>query len=590
MGSTMLFRGVRWRMASPYVLLILVVMGAYTLYIPYVVRTACVGELQAHLKAKAQIAARDLETIFAFGGSDRSLDSLVRGWSEGFVGEAVAVAADGRVWGAPSAVLLGTDDVTNSSEVQQALATGWGHDVRFHEQTGQMAMYGAVSFTLSDDTRGVVWVADSLARVESRVTQVRWIMIVMTGISVILAFLMALMVGERTARPIRQLTRAAERMGRGDFNARVFPTQLDEVGVLAQTFNWMAEQLSERMAALAQERGRLAAVLEYMADGVLITDGQGIVRLINRAAAHLLGTTQAAALDRSYVQVVRDHQLVEVWQHCSTRDEGQVATVELDRQSLFLRIIVTPIREAGAQACLVMLQDLTQIRRLETVRRDFISNISHELRTPLASLKALVDTLRDGALDDPPAAERFLDRIETEVDDLTQIVQELLELARIESGQVPLRLTSTAVEQLVRPVVERLQTQAERAELDLQLIIPFALPSVLADAERAQQVVTNLVHNAIKFTPPGGRIVVEVKELGGEVLISVQDTGVGISRDDLPRIFERFYKADRARSGGGTGLGLAIARHIVQAHGGRIWAESVEGQGSTFYLSLPVVN
>jgi two-component system phosphate regulon sensor histidine kinase PhoR len=243
---------------------------------------------------------------------------------------------------------------------------------------------------------------------------------------------------------------------------------------------------------------------------------------------------------------------------------------------------------AGAEGYLVILQDLTRVRRLETVRRDFISNISHELRTPLAGLKALVDTLRGGAIKDRSAAKRFLKRMDIEVDTLTQMVEELLELSRIESGQAPLHLAPTSVAELVIPPVDRLRPQAERAGLKITVLLPPELPPVVADPDRARLVLTNLVHNAVKFTPPGGVITVATQPAGDEVILSVQDTGVGIPADDLSRIFERFYKADRARSGGGTGLGLAIAKHIVQGHGGRIWAESVEGQGSTFHFTLPV--
>jgi two-component system phosphate regulon sensor histidine kinase PhoR len=246
--------------------------------------------------------------------------------------------------------------------------------------------------------------------------------------------------------------------------------------------------------------------------------------------------------------------------------------------------------EAGAEGYLVILQDLTRVRRLETVRRDFISNISHELRTPLAGLKSLVDTLRGGAIKDRPAAKRFLKRMDAEVDALTQMVEELLELSRIESGQAPLRLAPVPVSEVVVPPVDRLRPQAERGGLDLTVLLPPELPMVLADADRARLVLTNLVHNAVKFTPPGGQVTVAARPDGEEVILSVQDTGVGIPADDLPRIFERFYKADRARSGGGTGLGLAIAKHIVQGHGGRIWVESVEGEGSSFYFTLSVAN
>jgi two-component system, OmpR family, phosphate regulon sensor histidine kinase PhoR len=240
-----------------------------------------------------------------------------------------------------------------------------------------------------------------------------------------------------------------------------------------------------------------------------------------------------------------------------------------------------------------MLQDLTNVRRLETVRRDFISNISHELRTPLASLSLVVETLRDGAIEDPSAARRFLTHMENELASVTQMVEELLELSRIESGRVPLDIRATRVRNLVHRPVERLRPQAKRKGIELVVTIPTGLPAVLADAQRIHQVVTNLVHNAIKFTPGGDVVTVFVRtvmrsDVPAEVVLGVADTGVGIPEQDLPRVFERFYKTDRARAQEGTGLGLAISKHIVQGHQGRIWVESIETVGSTFYFALPV--
>jgi two-component system phosphate regulon sensor histidine kinase PhoR len=340
---------------------------------------------------------------------------------------------------------------------------------------------------------------------------------------------------------------------------------------------------------LGDERGRLAAVLENMADGVLITDQMGLVRLINPAAARILEVDEGESIGRSFAEVARHHQLIALWQQGCSHATEQVTAVEMNRQEIFIQMIVTPLEPGDSRNCMVILQDLTRIHRLETVRRDFVSNISHELRTPIASLKALVETLRVAALDDPPAAQRFLDRAEEEVDALTQLVQELLELSRIESGKVPLRLTATAVEEVVLLPVERLRAQAERNNLTLNMDIPLDLPLVLADASRIQQVIGNLVHNAVKFTPEGGTVEVRARldEEGTAVELSVIDTGVGIPTADLSRIFERFYKADRARSGGGTGLGLAISRHLVKAHGGQLEVKSKEGKGSTFYFSLP---
>jgi len=235
---------------------------------------------------------------------------------------------------------------------------------------------------------------------------------------------------------------------------------------------------------------------------------------------------------------------------------------------------------------LILAQDLTQVRKLETVRRDFISNVSHELRTPLASLKALTETLQSGALSDPEAGPRFLERIHTEVDALTQMTQELLDLSRIESGQVRLNFESLSPRKLIYSAAERMKAQAERAKLNLDVKCEDGLPNIQADRTRLEQVLVNLIHNAVKFTKPGGEITLTAESVSGGVRCAVQDTGIGIPAESLPRIFERFYRVDSSRTGSGTGLGLSISKHIIEAHGGHIWAESEEGKGSTFYFDL----
>lgn len=401
------------------------------------------------------------------------------------------------------------------------------------------------------------------------------------------------LVAERTAKPLRQLTAVANRIAAGDRRARVLPQSRDEVGMLTTAFTLMTEQLGEELIQLGEESQQLATAVQHMADGLLIIDDLGYVHLINPAAVRLLETTEAKALGRSFAEVVRHHQLIELWQRCRKHGKEEVEAVEIGR-NLFLQTFVTPIHEQGARGYLVILQDLTTVRHLQTVRRDFISNISHELRTPLASLRAVVETLADSAIDDPPTARRFLGRAERELDVLTQMVEELLELSRIESGQVPLRLTATAVSELVLLPVERIREQALRDHVQLVLNIPSGLPRVLADAGRVHQVLSNLLHNAIKFTPEGGTITIRAytkkRRFPDQVVIAVKDRGVGIAPEDLPRIFERFYKSDkvRTRGHGGTGLGLAISRHIVQAHNGRIWVKSKEKKGSTFYFTLPI--
>jgi len=584
----MFFRKIRWRIAVLYAILIVASLLGLTIYLSNGAREANLAEQQAQLKAEAPLMAGLVAAFLAGGGQSGALGALAQQWAATLDARLTVIALDGTALAESHADPEQMESHLTRPEVQQALGSGWGSAVRRSETLGEDMIYAAAPYKPHGLTAGVVRLARPLQRIDQQVGELRRTMLLFTLGLAALAVLIATWIAERTARPVRSLTRLAGRVTQGELGVRLLRTTRDEVGALTEAFNSMTEQLEGKIGTLATERSRLTAVLEHMADGVLITDNLGQVRLVNPSAARLLGTTQSDAVDRSYVQVVRDHRLVEIWQHCSQLTEEQA--VEVNRPPLFLRVSVTPLRQVDASGCLVLIQDLTQVRRLEAMRRDFVSNISHELRTPLASLKALVDTLRDGALEDPPAAERFLTRVETEVDAMTQMVQELLELSRIESGQVPLRMQPTPVSEVVLPAVDRLSSQAERAQLHLEVTCPDDLPLVLVDSERVQQVVTNLVHNAIKFTLAGGRIAVSAKSLEDVVVVSVQDTGVGISTEDLPRIFERFYKADRARRGGGTGLGLAIARHIVQGHGGRIWVDSVEGQGSTFYFSLPLVN
>jgi two-component system phosphate regulon sensor histidine kinase PhoR len=606
-----MFRSIRWRIAIPYVVLILLAMGGLSIYLSNLMREAHLSDLEAQLTSEAQLVGEALTGLLTHARSGATLDAQARHYADLLDARVTLIGTDGTVLGDSYEGRTQMDNHLYRPEVQQALAEGQGSSIRFSRTAGYEMMYVAIRVMAEEDVVGIARVALSLRQIEATLARLRWTVLSAALLTMLVAAFLAVLIADRIARPVGLLTEVVQRMAEGDMRARLLPITRDEVGVLTRAFNQMSDRLRGTIDKLIEERGRLTAVLDNMADGVLITDGDGRVRLINAAASRILETDEETALGRPFAQVARDHRIIGLWQECREENEEQVGPVELGRPGAFLQVIVTPLRDARPEAALVMLQDLTRVRRLETVRRDFISNISHELRTPLASLKALVDTLRDGALEDPPAALRFLERMEIEVDALTQMVRELLELSRIESGQAPFRLEGVTVADIVRGPVERLRPQAERAELQLDLDLPPGLPAVLADTERIQQVITNIVHNAIKFTPPGGQVEVsssrfriaedgavepETLNLQGEtfsagewVLIRVEDTGVGISAVDLPRIFERFFKADRARSGGGTGLGLSIAKHIVQAHDGHIWADSVEGRGSTFYIALPAL-
>ncbi|MBC7228711.1 MAG: HAMP domain-containing protein [Thermoflexales bacterium] len=579
------FRTLRWRLLVLIELAILGVMVALALILSATVRHTYLAHLEDQLTVEARLIGDALAPALASGPPDGFLDAEARRYAGMLDARVTLIAPDGTVWGESHEDRTRMENHLGRPEVQQALATGRGVSIRFSHTVGYEMMYVAVPVEAEGRVVGIARVALPLQRVRAGVARLQWTVglaaIFFVGLIGALVFLrLAPAVGA-----VRDLSDALGRLSAGDLEARVLPRTDDELGDLAHAYNRMADRLRETVLALREEQARLSGILERMTDGVLIADGEGQVRLINLAAARMLGTSPEKALGRSFVQVVWDHRLVELWEACRERGEEGAALIDLGpRRPVVFQAVVTPL-EGEEGAALVLLQDLTRVRELETVRRDFVANVSHELRTPLATLKALVETLREGALEDPGAARRFLERMEEELDRLDRIVGELLELARIESGRMVWQMAQVTVVEVVEPPVEALRPLAERAGLTLTVHLPPDLPPVLVDVDGMRRAVANLIRNAIQFTP-SGEVTVWAERMGDEVVIAVRDTGVGIAPEDLPRVFERFYKARGSRSGG-AGLGLAIAKHIVLAHGGRIWAESAPGQGSTFYIALP---
>ncbi len=401
------------------------------------------------------------------------------------------------------------------------------------------------------------------------------------------------------------------------------------------------ERARRRQAQIEEEMLALEHLFAGMLDGVprpvFVTNRDRVILQVNRAAMELAHLPRHQVVGRVVATVIQDYDTTVMLMESAKTGQAQEKVIQRAASGETWRVVVTPLRLGSAGGIfaqgkaeyntvrapssapldtlpshlVLTIEDLTRLRHLETVRRDFVANVSHELRTPLASVKLLAETIQ-GAIDgDPEAARVFAQRIEAEVDSLSQLVSELLELSRIESGRAPLRLASTDVREIIAETVTRVENLAELQGVLLRLAwegtddasAAEPLPLAYADGPRIGQVLLNLIQNAIKFTPKGGTITVGVERSKDEpemLTLWVRDTGVGISEEDLSRIFERFYKVDRARTRGmpelqsgapgGTGLGLAIARHLVEGHGGRIWAESKPGRGSTFRFTLPIAS
>ncbi|MDP2673346.1 MAG: ATP-binding protein [Dehalococcoidia bacterium] len=409
------------------------------------------------------------------------------------------------------------------------------------------------------------------------------------AVAVVAAGILGMALGRSIKASLDTLARAARTVSGGDLSQRVSPRPPGEVAEVADAFNQMADSLEALLTAASEERNRLIAALNSSSDAVLSVNGEGRVAFANAAAVRLFDRAPEELVGNPFVWVMPSEDAIEALR--ASREDGRREARLIERPNRqYLQVITAPIVGGGEWVALVVLRDVTDVKRVEQVRRDFVANVSHELRTPLASVKSVIETLQGGALEDEATAREFLARADAEIDRLVQMVEELLELSRIESGEVPFDQQPVEMGNVLAEAVERLWPQAERQGLKLTLDVSPDLPPVVGDAERLGRVAVNLLQNAIKFTPAGGSIRVSVALAGGDVTVKVSDTGTGIAPEDLPRVFERFYKADRSRGSIGTGLGLAVVRHTVEAHGGSVSAESEPGRGSTFSFSIPAAS
>lgn len=368
------------------------------------------------------------------------------------------------------------------------------------------------------------------------------------------------------------------------YRTRWMPREIQEVYKrILEEFS----SLEKDQEAFNAEKAVYASILSNMNDGILVVDENSSVSLINPSACTIFNISSQDALGHSLVEVIRHFKMNELLEKTIATHSPQMDSFETAYKT-YIRCIATPLDKEMPGSILFLMQDLTRIRQLEIIRRDFVSNVSHELRTPLTSLKLITETLQDNLQEDPQQAQKFLDRMAGEIDNLNQMVEELLELSRIESGLVPLEKSWVKPLELIQSAADRMVMQTQRAGLKFAQTCPEDLPAVFIDKARLERVLVNLLHNAIKFTPPGGSVTLSAYQEKERMIFSVKDTGIGIEPRDLSRIFERFYKTDRSRSESGTGLGLSISKHLVEAHSGQIWVESQLKQGSTFSFSIPI--
>lgn len=573
------------QIAVALALITLIAILSLGFYVDRSMRQANLDEIQVRLEAEARLIGRGLAPALNSGADMAVIQEQVRAFGTDTETRITIIKEDGTVVGDSLADPETMNNHLDRPEIAKAFETGHGVAQRGSGTVDESFLYVAV--IIPEAPEFVSEVAMPMTDIDAANDALRQRIIVAGLISAGAATLLGIFVARRISSSLAELEAGVVRMAAGDLGSEITPPSTRELEALAESFNVMSSKLEESFAENRRARMRWASAFASLSDGLILVNSQEIVTALNPAAARLLETDLEWAVDQPFVLVVRDHELTSLLREALRRQETRRTVIEFTRGDRTIEATAGPVAGFNEPYAVVTLRDVTELRKLESIRREFVANVSHELRTPIASIKAMVETLEAGAIEDPDLTNDFLNRMVGESDRLAALVDDLLDLGRLESGRVSLHPEPLNPADLLNGAAERLRPQTERARLTLEASIPEGLPEVMADRGRIEQVILNLVHNAIKFTPSGGTIRVTARSRGSELVVTVEDTGSGIAPVELGRLFERFYKVDRSRRSEGTGLGLAIAKHIVQAHEGTIWVESEPGHGSRFFFTLP---
>jgi len=584
---------IHYKITLIFGVIIAVILSGIYIYLNKNLQEYTYQRLKTNLLKEVSLSKSFLEQYYTKDIKSRQLDKIADEIGKDLGLRVTIIDLDGTVLGDSELDGMELKEVENHfyrPEVQQALCSGIGESRRFSTTVRKDMLY--IASTLGKkEPEGIIRLSIPLSEIDLISNNLKKLLIISLLSAFILAIIASFIASVFISRPVKEMSSVAKAIAGGDFSKRVSISTKDEIGDLAKAFNYMSEQIKLRIEEVTSSKSKFEAVLLSMSEGVMVVDKEGTILLMNQTLKDLF-LVKGNPVGKKPLEIVRNIEIQEIADNSLRLKRG----VESRQISVFLpeeRILLlhaTPIiRDGQTEGAVLVFHDITELRHLEKIRQDFVANVSHELRTPVASIKGYAETLLEGALEDKENAQDFLKIIYSDSDRLARLIDDLLDLSKIESGKLKLTLKPTALEPIIKRVVSGLNKQAKDKSIKIEVNIPLDLPDVLIDEIRIAQVLLNLIDNAIKYTESKGLISISAKEKGKFVQVDVSDTGIGIPEKDLPRLFERFYRVDKARSRelGGTGLGLSIVKHIVQAHHGEVSVKSVLGEGSTFSFTIP---
>jgi two-component system phosphate regulon sensor histidine kinase PhoR len=585
-------RSLLWQLYPVYLLIIVIALFTITWYLSHLLSDFYHNQVAEDLEARANLIKEQIVQKLQ-AGDFKQMDAMVKELGASSSTRITIILPTGKVVADSEENPANMENHGNRPEFKDAFEKEIGTSLRFSNTLGQSMMYLALPIKEQGKILAIVRTSVPVVAVNEKIRDLNNKIILSVIIVAICAAAITLVVSRRVSLPIEQMKETAQQFALGQLDQRVPLPKQAELNELAQALNEMAQQLQDRIQTITQQRNELKAILSSMVEGVVAVDSDGYIVNINEAAANFLSTDVAKAQGCSIEEVIRNTEFQEFIQGILNEEHGGQTDIVLSgREDRFVRLEGTNLTDSKGKksGAVVVISDMTRMRRLEDVRRDFVANVSHELRTPITSIKGFVETLLEGAIKNPQQAERFLRIISKHSDRLNAIVEDLLSLSSLEEGSEKRKITfeKTSIKHVLDLVVAMSMIKAEEKnitiELDCQESIEAKINTVLLE-----QAVLNLVDNAIKYSETSSKVQIKAYRTNKMIVISVRDYGCGISRIHQNRIFERFYVVDKSRSRklGGTGLGLAIVKHIAEVHGGKVTLESTPGIGSTFFLHLP---
>lgn len=581
--------GFRNKLISSYIFLIAIITGSFYLYFNHTLQNGMIEESRTNLASQTELARLLLINDKHTTVPQRLAESI------GMVTKArvTLIEYDGKVVGDSEVGAAHLGEMENHlqrPEIQEAVKNGVGMSLRYSETVKTSMLYSAMTFG-REGTVGIIRLALPLEYISAARRTLHGIVGGATAVTIIVALLFGYALSNLTSRPLRDMADAAARIGYGVHKTRIVIKSDDEIGMLGTVLNEMSDRIEEQMQRLSAEKQRLDTILNSMGEGIMVTKPDGEITLVNPAFIRLFAITGDVA-GKKLVEIARHPDLIKTFNELTKPDVNEVVreiSIQANDSTLFTHWL--PLNVDGIrQGIVAVFHDITDLKKAENIRRDFVANVSHELRTPVTIIKGYAETLLDGSLEsDPVRALRFVEIIANHSERLSRLINDILTLSSLETKEALIELNPIDVGGTIAKACMLLYERASQKNITIvNESSGTSRQTVMADQGRLEQVVVNLLENAIKYTPNGGSIRIFTEDMSNFIKISVVDNGIGIPFKDLPRIFERFYRVDEARTReqGGTGLGLAIVKHIVQLHGGNVSVTSEPCKGSIFSFTL----